>query len=60
MKKNEERVRPGQGAKYIGVSRRTFHDYLKRGLIPYYKLSPRAVVVNLSDLDAFLESRRVG
>lgn len=45
------------GAKYGGVSPRTFRDWLKAGL-PHFRLSSGTILVAYSDIDAWLERFR--
>jgi hypothetical protein len=45
------------GAKYGGVSPRTFRDWLKDGL-PHFRLSSGTILVAYSDIDAWLERFR--
>lgn len=47
------------GAHYAGVSVRTFRDWLKGGLT-HFRLSSGTILIGYRDIDAWLESFRVG
>ena len=53
-------LRSGDAADYIGISRRHLFELTKQGRLPYHKLGTRLHVFRISDLDAFLESTRIG
>jgi excisionase family DNA binding protein len=60
MQKRKRMIRPKEASFRMGISRRTLHDYITQGKLRYYRLSPRCIVFDEADIDAFLESRRVG
>ena len=49
----------GPGAQYIGVSRRMLYALAARGAVAVVRVSPKLLLFKRSDLDRFLESRRV-
>ena len=51
-------VRPQQAAEMIGVSERTLRELMRQGEIPFAKLD-RAVLIQVSELEAFIERRTV-
>ncbi len=51
-------VRPQQAAEMIGVSERTLRELMRQGQIPFAKLD-RAVLIQVSELEAFIERRTV-
>ena len=62
---NKQQTKPralkaGNAAEYIGVSRRYLHDLTKQGRIPFSKVSSRLILYDIADLDAFLDSCKVG
>lgn len=53
-------LKAGKSAEYLGISRRFLHSLSKEGRIPYSRISPRTLVYDVADLDAFLESCKIG
>jgi len=53
-------LKAGRAAEYVGVSRRYLHDLAAQGRIPYHRIGPRCFVFDVADLDAFLDSCRIG
>ena len=47
-----------QAAKYVGVSERTFRDWLKEGL-PHFRLSTGTILIAYKDIDAWMQNFRV-
>lgn len=47
-------------AAYLSLSQRTLDELRYRGELACYKVSARKVLFRFSDLDAFMESRKVG
>jgi excisionase family DNA binding protein len=54
-------LRRQEAAVYLGLSPQTLSNWAStgRGLIPYVRVSPRAVRYRLSDLDEWLRNRTV-
>jgi excisionase family DNA binding protein len=47
----------GEAAKEIGISTRTFRDrILRRGLLTFYRVAPKCVVIKREHLEEYLES----
>ena len=46
------------GARYSGVSERTFRDWLKQGL-PHFRLPTGTILIAYRDIDQWLERYRV-
>lgn len=64
-KKREKRFQPrslkaGLAAEYVGLSVRGLADLAAAGLIPRIKAGTRTYLYDIADLDAFLDSRKVG
>jgi excisionase family DNA binding protein len=53
-------LKAGAAAQYIGVSVRHLHDLASTGTIPYIKIGTRTILYDVTDLDHFLDSRKVG
>lgn len=53
-------LKAGAAAQYLGISRRYLHDLTKQGRIAHSKISTRTLVYSLTDLDAFLDSCKIG
>ncbi len=53
------RLRPGQAAAYLGLSRRYVQQLSAEGRLPYHRIGKRCVVYARTDLDAFLAACRV-
>ncbi len=47
-----EWLRPREAAAYLGVSLSTLYSWRRRGLVRFYRMGPRAVVVRREELDA--------
>ena len=64
MQKNQQikprALKAGNAAQYVGCSRRALHDLSKQGRIPFSKVSSRLILYDIADLDAFLDSCKVG
>ncbi|NLX26975.1 MAG: helix-turn-helix domain-containing protein [Lentisphaerae bacterium] len=50
----------GLAAEYVGLSRRGLLDLAYQGRIPYCKVGTRTTLFDIADLDAFLDSCKVG
>ena len=49
---------PREAARYLGVSRQSLYDYIKRHALPYYQLpGSRGRRFKKADLDALLKRR---
>jgi len=46
-------------AAYLGVKERTLKQYRIDRKLPFYRVSPRNIVFDIRDLDAFLARKRV-
>ena len=53
-------LKAGQAAIFCGISRRYLHDLTKQGRIPYHRIGARCFVYNISDLNRFLDSCKIG
>jgi len=42
------------GAKYVGVSSKTFRRMIAAGTVPAYRMAPRVLRVDLNELDAVM------
>ncbi|MFO0580528.1 MAG: helix-turn-helix domain-containing protein [Polyangia bacterium] len=60
MKKEREWMRAEEVAEMLGVSRWRVQQWLNSGEMPCLRLSQRNVRITKSDVETFLESRRVG
>lgn len=66
MKQNNDTFTPrralkaGKAAEYIGMSRRGLADLAQQGRIPFAKVGTRTHLFDIADLDAFLDSCKVG
>jgi hypothetical protein len=49
-----------KAAKYLDLSTRSIANRMADGSLPYIKLNARCVRFLIKDLDAFLESHRIG
>ncbi|MEI6210614.1 MAG: helix-turn-helix domain-containing protein [bacterium] len=58
-KMNPAFLRPGNAARYLGVSARTVRSWQTKGLLPFSRVSKRCVLIAVSDLDAFAAKCRV-
>lgn len=45
---------------YLGISVRTLHDLTATGRIPFHRVSSRLHLFDISDLENFLKSCRIG
>jgi excisionase family DNA binding protein len=52
-------LRPGDAARYLGVSARTVRSWQTKGLLTFSRVSKRCVLIRVSDLDAFAARCRV-
>lgn len=52
-------LRPGDAAKYLGVSARTIRAWQTQRLLPFARMSKRCVLISVADLDAAVEKFRV-
>jgi excisionase family DNA binding protein len=49
---HEHRYVPlGEGADYAGIPIGTVRDWIRRGILPGYRIGPRLLQVNLDDID---------
>lgn len=55
----KRRMNPGEAAEYLGVRRGLLKKWWQERRIPYYKLGWRTVVLDVQDLDRYLECNRV-
>ena len=66
MKSNSNKPSPkrclkaGKAANYMDISVRTLHDLTASGRLPFHKVSERTHLFDIRDLDAFLDSCRIG
>jgi excisionase family DNA binding protein len=52
-------LRPGDAAKYLGVSARTIRAWQNQRILPFSRMSKRCVLISVADLDAAVERFRV-
>lgn len=52
-------MRTGEAAHYLGLARRTLFKLASRGAVAVVRVSPKCLLFKRSDLDRFIESRRV-
>ena len=52
-------MRPPAAAKYCCVSLRQFQEWMRRGLVPYRKISHKVVLILREELDEALERFKV-
>jgi len=52
-------LRPGDAAKYLGVSARTIRSWQTQRLLPFARMSKRCVLISVADLDAAVGKCRV-
>jgi excisionase family DNA binding protein len=50
----DERLRPKDAAKYLGIGPSTLWLYIRQGKIKSYKYSERVTVLKKSELDEFI------
>lgn len=53
-------LKTADASRYVGLSARGLLDMTRAHKIPHIRLGTRTIVYELSDLDAFIEARKVG
>jgi predicted DNA-binding transcriptional regulator AlpA len=59
-RKTQRCLKAGAAAEYMGISRRHLSDLSSHGTIPYMRLGARLFVYDITDLDHFLDRRKIG
>jgi excisionase family DNA binding protein len=60
QKIQQRALKAGAAAEYLGISRRGITDLARQGRIPYAKISNRLTCYDIADLNAFLDSCKIG
>ena len=53
-------LKTAASSQYVGLSPRAMLDLAHQGKIPYIKAGARSVLFDITDLDRFLDERKVG
>lgn len=54
------KISPQEAADRVGVSRRTILDWLRKGKIPYVKLTPKVIRIDSEDIDRLMSGENTG
>jgi excisionase family DNA binding protein len=52
-------MRKKAAADYLGIAVRTLDHYMKKGVVPYFKIAGKSVRFRTADLDSAMEKFRV-